>query len=599
MPGFAGQNVDVPSLRVTVTVNGKAVDDSLAFSFIRVVHEVNKISYAEMVLSGPVAADGSSISFSDSDTFTPGNPVVISAAWGDAQVTALFTGVIVKHGLDMQADATVNMKLVCKHAAVSMTFGRKEQLFGQQTDSDIITAICGNYGLSATVGSTSFKNEMFFQKLATDWDLVLSRAEFNGMLIFLDGDSPVIKVPDFSGSAVLTVAPGGGLMSFQSELNAERQAPTVQVSAWDIQNLALQNASAKEPDLNAQGNVTAKKLSAQLSQKQLSITATTPMATAELQAWADNYLLRMRMAALRGTVTFIGSALVKTGSIIQLEGVGSKFNGSAYVTAVTHELESGAWKTTARFGLDSKPVSQQPDYCYFPATGQIPGIQGLQVGTVKQLASDPQSLYRILVTLPSNAETQGGVWARYANFYGTSGAGLGFLPEVGDEVLVGFIENDPRYPVILGSLYGSAKQSPNQAADEKNNLKMLSTRSQLKMQFDDENKVITISTPGGNSITISDKDKSIAIADQNSNTINLSSSGIEITSNSDVSITAKGGITLNANSNIGITSKQNVEANGLNVNCSAKMGFVAKGTASAEVSASGQTTIKGAMVMIN
>ena len=38
---------------------------------------------------------------------------------------------------------------------------------------------------------------------------------------------------------------------------------------------------------------------------------------------------------------------------------------------------------------------------------------------------------------------------------------------------------------------------------------------------------------------------------------------------------------------------------GLNVNCEAQVGFVAKGTATAEVSAAGQTTVKGAMVMIN
>ena len=48
-----------------------------------------------------------------------------------------------------------------------------------------------------------------------------------------------------------------------------------------------------------------------------------------------------------------------------------------------------------------------------------------------------------------------------------------------------------------------------------------------------------------------------------------------------------------------ITSKADVKIDGLNVNCEAKVGLVAKGAASAELSASGQTTVKGAMVMIN
>jgi hypothetical protein len=38
---------------------------------------------------------------------------------------------------------------------------------------------------------------------------------------------------------------------------------------------------------------------------------------------------------------------------------------------------------------------------------------------------------------------------------------------------------------------------------------------------------------------------------------------------------------------------------GLNITNTAKVGFTAKGSASAEISASGQTIVKGAMVMIN
>lgn len=599
MASYAGQNIEVPSLRYTVTANGAAIDDSLAVSFIRVTHEINKISSAEVVLSGPVASDGSSISFSDADTFLPGNPIAISAAYGDDAEVTLFTGVIVRHALEMESDSVVNLKVHCKHAAVRMTFGRREQEFGNKTDSAIIQAILGTYGLSATVTSTSFQNELFLQKLATDWDVVLSRAEFNGMLIFLDGDSPAIKAPDFSGSPVLLVAPGGGLLSFQAELNVEKQAPSVQASAWDIKSLALQKASGSEPSVSSQGNVTPKQLSAKLSQTATLLNAGTPMSTDELQAWADNYLLRMRLAALKGSVTFVGSSLVKTGTIIQLEGVGSKFNGNAYITGVTHELEDGVWKTIGKFGLDSKCINEQVDFSYLTATGQIPAIQGLQVATVKQLASDPQSLYRILITLPTNAETQNGVWARYANFYGTAGAGLGFLPEVGDEVLVGFIENDPRYPVILGSLYSSTKQSPNQATDENNYIKMLSTKTQLKIQFDDENKIITIQTPGGNSITFSDQAKSIEITDQNSNSIKMTSSGIALSSAKDITISAQGGVTISANMKLSLSAKQDLEASGLNVSCAAQMGFTAKGNATAELSASGQTTVKGGMVMIN
>ena len=46
-------------------------------------------------------------------------------------------------------------------------------------------------------------------------------------------------------------------------------------------------------------------------------------------------------------------------------------------------------------------------------------------------------------------------------------------------------------------------------------------------------------------------------------------------------------------------SEADVNVEGMNVNHTASAGFTAKGNATAELSASGQTTVKGAMVMIN
>ena len=67
----------------------------------------------------------------------------------------------------------------------------------------------------------------------------------------------------------------------------------------------------------------------------------------------------------------------------------------------------------------------------------------------------------------------------------------------------------------------------------------------------------------------------------------------------DISISAKGKITLDAVGQISISSKADVKTAGMNINNTAQVGFVAKGSASAELSASGQTTVKGAVVMIN
>jgi hypothetical protein len=110
---------------------------------------------------------------------------------------------------------------------------------------------------------------------------------------------------------------------------------------------------------------------------------------------------------------------------------------------------------------------------------------------------------------------------------------------------------------------------------------------------------LTLSTPGKNTITLDDKGKSIVLADQNKNTITLNASGITISSDKDINLKAKGGINLTATSKINLSATQDLVASGMNVNLTAKTAFKAKGNASAEVSASGQTTIKGGLVNIN
>jgi phage gp45-like len=114
-----------------------------------------------------------------------------------------------------------------------------------------------------------------------------------------------------------------------------------------------------------------------------------------------------------------------------------------------------------------------------------------------------------------------------------------------------------------------------------------------------QDKIITVTTPGNNKLVLDDKDKSILLQDQNGNSIKLSDSGIALDSAKDITLNAKGGITLDAVNAISITSKADVKASGLNISCEAQAGFTGKGSATAELSASGQTTVKGAMVMIN
>lgn len=597
MPAKSPVDLLDPTLKYTIKVNGSPIKDFYPVVSVNVTHEINKISYAEIVfIDGTV--ESSDFPISESADFVPGNPVEITAGYGEGAEDSIFKGVVVKQAVRISA-GSFNLVITCKHKAVSMSFNRQEAQFKDKADSAVMNAIISTYGLSATIDATSPVPEVIFQKLATDWDFITARADFYGYIISFDGDDLIIGSPKLTGDAVLRVAFGESIISFNAELNAERQPTAIEVSGWDIKNQVLLKSSAAEPSINAHGNLSAKTLSGKLQQKKLSITSNTPLTQDDLKAWADGSLLRTRLAAIKGQVSFNGSALAKPNTIIELEGVGDRFNGNAYVSAVTHSMEEGTWTSSVKFGLDPKPANERSNFSYPAASGQLPAIQGLQVGTVKKIFEDPDSQFRVLVNLPSAAESQDGIWARVSNVYATSGSGSFFLPEVGDEVVIGFLESDPRYPVILGSLYSSGKAAPVTASDNNNYIKAIITKSKLKISFDDEKKITLIETPGKNSITLSDDAQSIEIVDQNNNSIKMTSDGITLQSGKDIVLKATGNITLDATGKLNLGAKQDVAVTGMNVTHTAQVGFTAKGNATAEVSASGQTTVKGGIVMIN
>ena len=98
---------------------------------------------------------------------------------------------------------------------------------------------------------------------------------------------------------------------------------------------------------------------------------------------------------------------------------------------------------------------------------------------------------------------------------------------------------------------------------------------------------------------LNDDGKSVTLTDANGNEVKMDKDGISLSSAKDIKLSAKGNITMDATMKLSGSAKQDASLEGLNVTVQGKMGATVKGNATAELSASGQTTVKGAMVMIN
>lgn len=584
-------------VKLDILVSGSAISNEFEVISIDISCCVNRINTATIVFNDGNMPEGK-FPGSDSATLLPGAEITIKAGY-DAETANVFSGIIIKHSVKISGNNAARLVVECKDKAIGMTVGRKNANYIDKTDSDILTSLIGNCaGLSATVTATTYQHKELVQFYCSDWDFMLARAEANGMLTILDEGKVTIAPPAVSSAPVLKVTYGIDIIDFNAELDARQQFSSVTTNAWDLATQQLVQQTATTEFLTGQGNVEASTLAGVLALSDFRLQSTTPQGTGVLTAWAKAQQLKSALARIRGHVSFQGSALAKPGVLIELAAVGERFNGNAFISAVHHEIRDGNWTTRTEFGMHPNWFTETNELEAPLAAGLNAGINGLHIGTVMKLDADPESEHRVQVSIPEMSAETDGFWARLTNFYSSNSFGAFFIPEIGDEVVLGFFNDDPSHPVILGSVY-SSKNPPPYTLTTENNTKAIVTRTKMKMEFDEDKKNITIITPGANKIVISDDGKSILLQDQNDNKVTLDSAGITLDSPKDITLKAQGKIVMTAGSNIEATAKMDIKQTGLNITNTANIGFTAKGSATAEVSAAGTTTIKGAMVMIN
>ena len=579
-------------LACTVYCNGSKLKDTFSLVSASVRLALNRIGKATLKFN---AGDMDKQTFDESDDslFKPGSSIRLDAGGVDKQET-LFEGSIIGLRILTGKDFRSYMVVECRNNAYPATQGRKNRIFEKKKDSDIIKEVLKDYG-SVDVDATQYQHPTLVQYYCSDWDFALSRADACGLFVFTEGDKIKVKKPEVSGSPVLTVTYGEDITAFDLELTADDQFTQYEAVSWSPKEQKAVKVSASSPAVNKQGDLQPKSIA---SGGSMLLQTDAPTEEKALKQWADGMALKAALARYQGSVSFYGSAKVKPGCIIELKGLGKRFNGNLFVGSVTHTIEDNEWTTEAGAGVSPLNITDEPDVVSPTASGYLPGLRGLHAAVVKKLDGDPLKEYRIQVELPWLDGKSKLLWARLATMYATGGMGTFFLPEPGDEVLVGFMNQDPGHPVILGSLYG-AKHKPPFEYEAKNNTKAIVTREKLRIVFDEEKKVITVATPGKNMLEISDDGKHIRLADQHKNEIKMDSGGITLTSAKDITLKAKGNITMDATMKLSGTAKQDVSLEGLNVKVQAKVGASVKGNATAELSATGQTTVKGAMVMIN
>ncbi|MCB0568046.1 MAG: type VI secretion system tip protein VgrG [Phaeodactylibacter sp.] len=528
-PGSPGK------VEFSLMINGQKLPDRLGLTSISVSQEANRIPTAKIL-----APDGNAamqdFALSNEDWFLPGNDIEIYLGQLNAEAL-VFKGKIVKHQIRMQSGFSF-LEIDCRHAAYQMAQRPRSRYYKNLTDSQLAEQIFKEHGFEATVEATKYVHPELVQYNCTDWDFLMMRMEANGLQTLLDNKIVKISKPDMDQEPVLRLVHGATLLEFEAELDVRAQFEEERSISWNNSTQGILEAKAREPKIKENGNLPGKKLAAVNKPEPQIYRHGGFMVEGELQAWADARLLRNRLSRTRGRVKFRGFAGIKPGNTVELAGFGNRFNGQVYVAGLRHDLHDGEWATDIEFGLSPKCFAQTFRVEAPPAAGLLAPVSGLQVGIVTQIENDPEGGYRIQARVPIIDSEAPGIWARVAKPDAGANRGAFFLPEPGDEVIIGFINDDPRDAIVLGMLHSRNKAAPFEATQE-NEEKGYVSREGLKVIFHEGEKSITLQTPGGNQMIISDEKEGLLLSDQHGNSIQMNADGISINSVKDIKVDAK------------------------------------------------------------
>jgi Rhs element Vgr protein len=563
---------------VALMVDGAELDPKWRIVSIDVVCEVNRIPQARIVLlDGSVST--ATWELSDEALFEPGKQIEILAGY-HREHEMVFKGIVVRHGIQARQGRSSQLTIVCKDVAVKMTRGRKSRYFYEVADSDVFETMIGDAGATADVTATSPTHAQTVQVQVSDWDWLLARAEANGMLVLVDAGT--VKVaPPAKGSAVVSLTYGATLFEFEAELDCEQQWASVTTAAWSHADQAVVEVDGSAASVPETGNLAPSKLAEVLAIDPFHQHHGGVLLESELSAWGKSIATRAALAAVRGRARCQGFAAAKPGLTVELLGVGERFNGPAWISAVRHSISVHNWVTDLQFGLDPESHLEQQPVSMAAAAGTIPAIAGLHVGVVTKLEGDPDGANRIQVRLPLVDAKAEGLWSRVCTLDAGSERGTFFLPELEDEVLVGFIHGDPRQPVVVGMLHSGAHPAPLTASDD-NHEKGYKSRSGVMWYVNDEKPWTKIEMPSGRVVTLDDDAAEIRVEGDGHKLV-INGDGVSIESAADIVLKASGDVKIEAT----------------NIENAASAAFKADGGSGSELTSSATTKIQGSLVTIN
>lgn len=488
--------------------------------------------------------------------------------WQYGSENQVFSGIVT--GLKNRKESGYGKLVITGHSpSILLENGRADRSFEQLSLSQIVKEIGVNYPQEGKIHAEEQELNVrrvlpytvqsqesdfgFIQRLATRYGEYFY---YNGKeLIFGNKAEPVLELSEGRELIELEFELGLKAQGFSGLAYDAEKGESIQHNAQEVQTEWKENALqavAVQASKQLFGNVPKSVFSGSEKSQELEEMLLKEKENRESLIWVRGRSRDSRLKnGSRAKLTDINGRAMETYRIVEIRHY---YNGDEYynefvgVSDVLHPpyQDSGAF-----------PKSQE------------------QMGRVVENA-DPLGLGRVRVQMVwQEAGSEKTPWIRLLQPHSGSGKGFYFVPEIGEEVLVGFQGGNAEKPYVIGTQYNGKEKSG--YADKENSIKAVHTRSGHKLVFTEDESIL-ITDKSGNEILLDTKGSNITITAPETMTLNAKNLNINVSQNmtTNVGMNASENVSMNKTTSIGLVNLLNVGADFM-TNVVGKLSYFIKG----------------------
>ena len=473
----------------------------------------------------------------------------------------VFKGIITEAKLMRSSGAAGSIMINGYSPTIAMDGMPVTKSFSDKSLSTIIQEITEKYAQTENKPKLKIQNDVSLpytvQYGESDFNFIARMAQKKGQWFYYNGEDLLLGTPK---SKTFTLEYGRSLHSFN--INMKAKSLGFEYIGYDPSSAETQKASSSEINHQTQGiSKSVFDASNKLYPDKSKMFYTQPLqegnarthlverTTTQLQSRAADLVTAKGDSdetGLRiGDVVVINeSAFSMTGN--PQDGLQEQNFGSYIITDITHMCdESGAYHNS---------FDAVPENVLSPPYGNVHSYPhaNTQPATVID-NNDPNGLGRVQVQMAWQKDNSANTpWIRMTNPHSGGGKGMYFIPEIGEEVLIGFEGDNAEKPYVLGTMYnGSENSGYNTAGNDK---KVIQTRSGTKIIMNDAIGSVFVEDPSGNTWLMDGK------------------GNISVNAPNNIMMSAGGSISLSAGTNINFAAAMNMnETAGYNKSSSVGM----------------------------